>query len=134
MNAHITREIIIDLLPLYEANELSAQSRQLVETYLAEDHELAKLIDKLGWKSAEISPIKPDHELATFNKARHLRYQFNAFFLLGTLFTLLWLVLVIVSTMQPLANGATAGIALFAVATGFWIGLGNVSRQLNNLD
>ena len=37
----ITRNVILDLLPLYSANEVSADTRALVEKYLETDPELA---------------------------------------------------------------------------------------------
>ena len=134
MNTTITRDVVIDLLPLYQGGELSGDSRRIVEAFLAQDAELAKLVEKLGFDSAELRPLKPEHELATFNRTRHLRYQFNAFFLLGLIFTLLWFGVAVASAIVPLANGAAIGVPLFFVAAFFWVGLGNVSWQLSKLD
>lgn len=39
----ITRDVILDLMPLYMANEVSADTRALVEKYLETDPELAKI-------------------------------------------------------------------------------------------
>ena len=39
----ITRNVILDLLPLYIANEVSDDTRILVEEYLKSDAELAKI-------------------------------------------------------------------------------------------
>ena len=39
----ITRNIIIDLMPLYLAGEASQDTRELVEEYLKNDKELAKM-------------------------------------------------------------------------------------------
>ena len=39
----ITREVILDLLPLYLANEVSSATRALIEEYLETDPKLAKL-------------------------------------------------------------------------------------------
>ena len=39
----ITREVILDLLPLYIANELSADTKALVDEYLETDPEIAKI-------------------------------------------------------------------------------------------
>jgi len=39
----ITRNIIIDLMPLYLAGEASQDTRELVEDYLKNDKELAKM-------------------------------------------------------------------------------------------
>lgn len=39
----ITRDVILDLLPLYLADEVSAETKALVERYLEEDPELADI-------------------------------------------------------------------------------------------
>ena len=39
----ITRNIILDLMPLYLADEASQDTRELVEDYLKKDKELAKM-------------------------------------------------------------------------------------------
>ena len=39
----VTRSVILDLLPLYLANEASADTRALVNEYLAHDSDLAQL-------------------------------------------------------------------------------------------
>ena len=39
----ITRDVILDLLPLYIANELSEDTRSLVDEYLETDPEIAKI-------------------------------------------------------------------------------------------
>jgi anti-sigma factor RsiW len=44
---NLTREIVKDLLPLYVSGEASADSRALVESFLAKDPELARLADAL---------------------------------------------------------------------------------------
>ena len=44
----ITRNIILDLMPLYLANEVSADTRALVEKYLETDSELANVAKQLS--------------------------------------------------------------------------------------
>ncbi len=44
----VTRNVILDLLPLYLADEVSPDTRSLVEAYLTTDPELAKLAEKSG--------------------------------------------------------------------------------------
>jgi len=43
---NITRNVILDLLPLYLAGEVSLDTRTLVEKYLEKDSELAELANK----------------------------------------------------------------------------------------
>ena len=42
----ITRDVILDLLPLYLADEVSADTRTLVEKYLETDPELAEIANQ----------------------------------------------------------------------------------------
>ena len=50
----ITRDIVIDLLPVYEAGEASADTRAAVEAFLAQDSELARIV-----KAARSAPAAP---------------------------------------------------------------------------
>ncbi len=70
---NITRNVILDLLPLYLADEVSADTRALVEKYLEADPELAKIAKKLSVleKPKEIpSPLSRDVQMAAYKKAR----------------------------------------------------------------
>ena len=48
MNATITRDIVLDLWPAYEAGEASPDTRAVVEAYLAGDPQLAAVVRKVG--------------------------------------------------------------------------------------
>jgi anti-sigma factor RsiW len=48
MNTTVTRDIILDLWPAYEAGESSPDTRAMVETYLAQDPEFAAVVRKVG--------------------------------------------------------------------------------------
>jgi hypothetical protein len=43
----VTKDVILDLLPLYEAGEASADSRALVESFLAGDAELRQVLERM---------------------------------------------------------------------------------------
>jgi len=69
----ITRNVILDLLPLYSADEVSADTRALVEKYLKTDPELANVAKQL--KSMEKPrtipvPLSQDDEMKAYRKAR----------------------------------------------------------------
>lgn len=69
----ITRNIILDLLPLYSANEVSADTRALVEKYLKTDPELANVAKQLESmeKPRKIPvPLSQDDEMQAYRKAR----------------------------------------------------------------
>ncbi len=77
MKIEITRPVILDLLPLYLANEASADTRALVEQYLAINPELAKLAKET--KMTELMqdipiPLTEKDKLEAFKEARRLEF------------------------------------------------------------
>ena len=69
----IPRSVILDLLPLYIADEASPESRLLVEEYLGTDPELATIAEKLS--AAELIeevpiPITKEHEMEAYQEAK----------------------------------------------------------------
>jgi hypothetical protein len=72
----ITRNVILDLLPLYVANEVSADTRALVEKYLETDSELANVAKQLEAmeKPRDIpSPLSQDDKMRAYREARRRR-------------------------------------------------------------
>jgi len=71
----ITRNVILDLLPLYVANEVSADTCALVERYLETDPELANVAKQLAAmeKPGEIPvPLTEDDKMKTYRKAKRI--------------------------------------------------------------
>ena len=72
---NVTREVILDLLPVYLAGEASPATRSLVEEYLKQDVELAQRI-RLQWaeglKRAASSGLPPELELRSLKRTRGL--------------------------------------------------------------
>jgi hypothetical protein len=69
----ITRNVILDLLPMYVANEVSADTRQLIETYLETDTELANIVKhsaKTGLTRDIPVPLTQDDNLKAFKTAK----------------------------------------------------------------
>ena len=69
----ITRNVILDLLPMYMANEVSADTRQLIEKYLETDQELANIVKhsaKLGLPKDVPAPLTREDNLKAFVKAK----------------------------------------------------------------
>jgi anti-sigma factor RsiW len=69
----ITRDVILDLLPLYLADEVSADTRALVEKYLETDPELAKIAERS--KEMDLSgeipvPLTKEHEMKAYQKTK----------------------------------------------------------------
>jgi hypothetical protein len=71
----VTKEIILDLLPVYLAGEASQATRALVEEYLAHDPELAQgLRPQHADNSLRIAlpELPPELELKSLHRTRHL--------------------------------------------------------------
>ena len=74
----VTRNVILDLLPLYMANEVSADTRALVETYLQTDPELANVAKQLVAMEipGEIPvPLTEEGQMETYREAKRLMSQ-----------------------------------------------------------
>jgi hypothetical protein len=72
---NVSREVILDLLPVYLAGEASPATKALVEEYLKQDAELAQRI-RLQWVEnfAKAAPtdLPPDLELRSLKRTRSL--------------------------------------------------------------
>ncbi|HXN71073.1 MAG TPA: hypothetical protein VN861_00805 [Candidatus Acidoferrales bacterium] len=70
---NVTREVILDLLPVYLAGEASPDTRALVEEYMEQDKELAQRI-RVQWADNldKITPaaLPPDLELRSLRRTR----------------------------------------------------------------
>lgn len=73
----ITRNVIRDLLPLYAANEVSADTRALVAKYLEQDPQLAAMARELSRTPGmgEIpTAMTSEHQLQAFREAKRLMF------------------------------------------------------------
>lgn len=71
----ITRDVILDLLPLYSAGEVSNDTRSLIEKYLETDLELAKVAKKFASMDLPRDipvPLSQDSRIKAYAKARRL--------------------------------------------------------------
>jgi hypothetical protein len=90
----VTREVILDLLPLYLAGEASPATRALVEEYMRQDPELAERVRLQSadqFALAAPSALPPDLELRSLRRTRRLLswqrwlFGFGIFFLATSL-------------------------------------------------
>ena len=136
MKMNISRNVILDLLPVYLAGEASVDTREVVEQFLADDPALAKLVEqsKQNPLEGEIPvPLNKEHEMKTFEKTKQLLFQQKLFLALAVAATLM------LAAFRFDAEGAewlwinspAIGWVLLLVATIFWIGFLNVSYLLN---
>jgi hypothetical protein len=89
---NVTKEVILDLLPLYLAGEASPATRALVEEYMEHDPDLAQRL-RTQWTDnlSKIAPtaLPPDLELRSLSRTRGLLAWQKWLFGLGLTFTLL---------------------------------------------
>ena len=131
----ITENIIHDLLPLYLAEEVSMETKAMIEDYLETDVQLAKMVEKakLVPQTAEIvEPVDMDDEMKTFRKAQrkmlqeHMFVQYYVFLGLSIFFTLSWLLVIFFEVGRM-------GFPTFAVAAACWIAMINIHVQISNI-
>ena len=69
---NVTREVIVDLLPVYLSGEASPATRSLVEEYMKEDPELAQRV-RSQWEEnfAKLAP-PPELEMRSLRRTHHL--------------------------------------------------------------
>jgi anti-sigma factor RsiW len=88
----VTREVILDLLPVYLSGEASPATRALVEQYMQQDPELAQRI-RLQWTEnfAKVAPstLPPELELRSLRRTRRLLNWQRWLFGFGIAFTAL---------------------------------------------
>jgi hypothetical protein len=73
----VTRNVILDLLPLYLADEVSEDSRILVSKYLEVDMELAQVVKEkmtAGLLEDFPAPMSSDRELEVYREAKRLMF------------------------------------------------------------
>jgi hypothetical protein len=100
---NVTREVILDLLPVYLAGEASPATRALVEEYMKQDVELAQKI-RQQWSEnfAKVIPsaLPPELELRSLRRTRSLLGWQRWLFGFGITFTAVSL-----SNESTFANG-----------------------------
>ena len=73
--SEITRDVILDLLPLYVAGEVSADTRALVERHLQADPELARIAEESA--AMELSsdvpiPLTKENQMKAYEEAKRI--------------------------------------------------------------
>jgi hypothetical protein len=89
---NVTREVILDLLPVYLAGEASPATRALVDEYLQQDSELAQRVRTSTVENLSAiaqAPLSSDIELRSLRRARALIGWQKWLFGLGITFTAL---------------------------------------------
>jgi len=100
---NITRNVILDLLPLYLADEVSADTRALVEEFLKSDPDLANAAKKLApleKPQAASAPISRDIEMEAYRKAKRRQFV-TALVIGGALAVAFWITVAIFFLTPP---------------------------------
>lgn len=72
---NVTREVILDLLPLYVSGEASEATRALVEEYAGQDAEIARRIEALRssyFVTEPLPALPPELEIKALRRTRQL--------------------------------------------------------------
>jgi anti-sigma factor RsiW len=73
----VTREVILDLLPAYIEDDVSADTRTLVEAYLETDEELAMMAQRLaktGLPKDIPVPLTKEDEMEAYKETKRLMF------------------------------------------------------------
>lgn len=126
----IPDHVILDLLPLYLADEVSAETRLLIEAHLHNNPHLADLAKQA--KNLEPlqeipAPINKENEMEAFKKVKRTMFQHNVFLILAVITTFLfgmsWIFLL---DENPIAPYVILGLAGF-----FWTAFFVVNKKLS---
>ena len=84
----VTRDIVIDLLPLYQSGEASADTRSAVEQFISRDPSIARLV-RMADESTAAAPPAPDLEVRSVGRTRTLIRRRSWALALALAFTLI---------------------------------------------
>ena len=84
----VTRDVIVDLWPLYVSGEASQDTRQLVEGFLREDPEFAREVRQDAKGLHDVPSLTPGHELRTLMQIKRRLTGPRWLLLLAMVFTM----------------------------------------------
>ncbi|NJN79690.1 MAG: hypothetical protein HC797_04005 [Anaerolineales bacterium] len=131
MTEKIPQHVILDLLPLYLTDEVSEETRALIEDYLKSDPQLATLAEqaKKATSLQEIpAPLNKETEMKSIKKGKKLMTQHNVFLGFAVFTTFLTFPAYIsFRDEDPFAPFFIAGIAII-----FWVAFFMVNKQFED--
>ena len=87
---NITRDVVTDLWPLYVSGDASEDTRRLIEEFLNNDQEFAKLIRESSEDSLRMDvlpPLRRERELETLRTTKRLLRVRDSFFWIAIFLT-----------------------------------------------
>lgn len=133
MNEKIPQHLILDLLPLYLADEVSGESRTLIDEYLKTDPQLAALAAQAKYApplQAIPAPLNKETEMETLKKVKKLMVQHNVFLTLAVILTLMIGISYIFLWDEP--RGAQAPLVFGGLASFFWVMFFAVNKRFDS--
>jgi len=121
---NITREVIIDLWSVYTAGEASADTRGLVEEFLRQDTEFARVLQEKGdadLLEPETPVLPPDREAQALNQTKRLLHGWDwslILWLSAISFTLQAFARIVSDTSWDVSPRNF--IIMVIIASGFW--------------
>lgn len=132
MTEKIPQHVILDLLPLYIEGELSDETQGLIEEYLKQDTQLAKLVEQaksVPYLQDIPAPLKKENEMEALKKVKKLMIQHNLFLALAAILTLMTGLSYIFLWDEP--RGAAAPFVFGGLAVFFWVAFFMVNRKFS---
>jgi hypothetical protein len=132
----ITRDVITDLLPVYQAGEASQATRDLVEAFLKADPEFAQLIAaQPAVLFAQNQPVLPKElEMKTLETTKKLLWQRSIYFGSALFFSLF--AVAFNFDAQGIrwfwAGAPVAAVVCLAVGLLFWVKYAQTNRNLKD--
>lgn len=130
----ITRDVITDLLPAYQSGEASQDTLDLVEAYLKEDPEFARVVNAQQESLlAENQPNLPkENEMETLEKTKKLLKQRSWYMVSAIVFTLSTFAFNFDSkgVRWNWVETPIVAVVLFAIGILFWVKYAQTNRKL----
>ena len=130
MKEKIPQHVILDLLPLYLADEVSGETKNLIEEYLKTDPQLATLAEQAKHAPSlqEIpAPITKETEMEALKKVKKLMIQHNVFLFMAVLTTFLS----VPAAISLYDEFPPAPFLFLGVAIIFWVAFFWVNRKID---
>jgi len=132
---NIPKHLVIDLLPLYVADEVSDETRKLIEDYLKTDPQLAALAEqaKNAPSLQEVpAPINKESEMEALKKVKKmmLSVQHHVFLSVAVIATFMVGISAVFLWDEP--RGPQAPYIFGGLALIFWIAFFAVNRKISD--
>jgi len=132
---NIPKHLVIDLLPLYLADEVSDETRKLIEDYLKTDPQLAALAEqaKNAPSLQEVpAPINKESEMEALKKVKKmmLSVQHHVFLSVAVIATFMVGISAVFLWDEP--RGPQAPYIFGGLALIFWISFFAVNRKISD--